>query len=324
MAEKRSTVLRRLINREEILFRPGVAIALHAQIAQALGFEAVGASGSHFASHVLGLPDAGLVTMTEIVENIRRICSAVTIPVIADCDTGFGNAINVRRTTAEIIRAGAAGLFIEDQAAPKRCGFVKGKELIPLEEAVGKYRAAVDARDELDEDFIVMARTDARTAVGGSVEEVIRRARAYREAGADVIYVEALQSREEIRTVRAAIEGPFTVSCTAIEPHPTLQEMQDMGMCMTLSSFFFKAGTVAAWDLLAAMKERGLDPYIELLERTKDHPIGGWRTFDLTGFRQVAEWERKYLSPELLERREASIGLYDPTTGEPEPVVAGR
>src|SRR5690606_33151580 len=118
------------------------ATAQHAQLAEVTGFGHFGISGSATSTHLFGLPDAGLVTLSELAENVRRICQAVSIPVLVDCDTGFGNAINTVRTVSEVIRAGAAGLFIEDQVAPKRCGFVKGKELIPLEEAVGKYRAA--------------------------------------------------------------------------------------------------------------------------------------------------------------------------------------
>lgn len=208
MAEKRSTVLRRRINREEILFRPGVAIALHAQIAQALGFEAVGVSGSNFAAHVLGLPDAGLITMTEIVENIRRICSAVSIPVIADCDTGFGNAINVRRTVTEIIRAGAAGLFIEDQVSPKRCGHMAGKAVIPTGEMVQKVKAAVDARR--DPNFMIRARTDAAATHG--IEEVIERLCRYAEAGADILFADALLSAEDIGRVACAVPKPLAVN----------------------------------------------------------------------------------------------------------------
>jgi len=318
MAKKKSAVLRELIEREAILLRPCVAIALQAKMAEAVGFEALGISGSHTASHILGLPDAGLITMTEMVENIQRICNAVSIPVMADCDTGFGNAINVRRTVQSVIQAGAAGLFIEDQVAPKRCGFVKGKELISVEEAVGKYRAAVDARNELDPDFIIMARTDGRTAVGGSLEEAIRRAKAYQEeAMVDVIYVEALQSKEEIKEVRAALDGPLACSTQAIQPHPTLQELQALGMCLTLGIMFFEVGNVAMWDMLVAMKHRGLDPWIEWREKTKDHPMGGFGVFDLVGFPKVREWEERYLpKEEYLAKYDKSLGLYEPQLGK--------
>lgn len=313
MLKSKSKVLRELIEREEILFRPNVAIALQAKMAEALGFEAVGVSGAHTAAHIFGLPDAGLITMTEAVENIRRICNAVTIPVMPDCDTGYGNAINVRRTVQLVIQAGAAGLFIEDQVAPKRCGFVKGKEVIPVEEAVGKFRAAVDVRNELDKDFVIMARTDARTAVGGSLEEAIRRAKAYREeAGVDVVYVEALQSREEIKKVRSVLDGPLACSSDAIQPQPTLKELQELGMCTTVGLSFFQVGYVAMWDMLAAMKEHGLDPWIEWSNKTKGHPVAGYRLFDLVGFPKVQEWEEKYLPKEYLDKYDKSMGLYDP------------
>ena len=316
MRTKKSAVLRELIERHEIVLRPNVALALQAKMAEAAGFETIGISGSHTAAHILGLPDVGLMTMTEMVENVHRICNAVNIPVMADCETGYGNAINVRRAVQSMLRAGAAGVFIEDQVSPKRCGFVKGKELISVEEAVGKLRAAVDARNELDKDFIIMARTDARTAVGGSLEEAIRRAKVYREeAGVDVMYIEAIQSREEIRQARAALEGPLACSVQAVQPPPTLQELQELGMCMTLGIQFFMVGYVAWWDMLVALKQHGLEPWNEWREKTKDHSMSWFGVFDLLGFPKIREWEEKYLPKERLDKYEKSMGLYEPRTG---------
>jgi 2-methylisocitrate lyase-like PEP mutase family enzyme len=310
---KKSKVLRELINRKEILYRVGVALALDAKMAEAVGFEAVSISGANFASQVLGLPDAGLITMTEVAENARRIANAVNIPVMMDCDTGFGNAINVRRTVREMIQAGVAGLFIEDQLAPKRCGFVVGKELVSIEEAVGKYRAAVDARDELDPEFIIMARTDARTAVGGGLQEAIARSVAYKEAGVDVSYVEALQSREEIKLVRAAVPGHLAVSVQAVRPLPTLQELEDLGCCMTLGNMFFHVGNVAKWDMLTEMKKRGLEPLNEWTEKHRSHQAAWPRVFELVGFSEVRRWEEKYLAPDQVKiKYEASEGLFEP------------
>lgn len=314
MIKKKSTVLRELINRKEILYRVGVAIALDAKMAEANGFEAVGISGANFAGQVLGLPDAGLITMTEVVENARRICNAITIPAMVDLDTGFGNAINVRRTVREAILAGVSGFFIEDQVAPKRCGFLVGKELLDTEEAIGKFRAAVDARDELDPDVIVMARTDARTAVGGNLQEAIDRSKAYKEeGGVDVSYVEALQTREEIAAVRKGVPGHLAVSIQAIRPLPTLQELEDLGCCMTLSNMFFHVGTVAKWDMLVEMKKRGLEPYHEWVEQHRGHPAAWPRIFERVGFSQVREWEEKYLSPERMKAKYGqSQGLFEP------------
>ena len=313
--EKKSTVLRRLLKEERPLFRVSVGTAHQAQLAEMAGFKAVLISGAHTCTNILGLPDSGFLTLTETVENAERICRAVNVPVMVDCDTGFGNAINVRRTVESIIRAGAAGLFIEDQVAPKRCGFVKGKELISLEEAVGKYRAAIDVRNELDPDFIIMARTDGRGAVGGSVEEVIRRGKAYLDVGVDILYAEALQSREEIRRVRNALKDCLLHATTlAIKPPLTTQEMKDLGLCMA-TCFISDIASVAMYDFLMEFRKRGMEAYNEFREKAKDHPLGGFGVFNLAGFPKVAEWEKKYLSPETLERYESSLGLYDPRKG---------
>src|SRR6266852_7722380 len=176
---------RDLVENGEPHVLPGVFNAQCAKIAETAGFRGIGGSGYSLSATLLGQPDVGLTTMREVVQFTGYICDAGKIPVLADADTGFGNAINVMRTTEQLIKAGVGGLFIEDQVAPKRCGHVAGKEIISLEEAVGKYRAAVKVRDELDPDFILIARTDARGVAGGSVDEVIRRANAYVEAGVD-------------------------------------------------------------------------------------------------------------------------------------------
>ncbi len=310
--KKKSTMLRELLGSGQIQLRPLVAIALQAKMAEALGFNVIGISGAYTAAHILGLPDAGLITMTEMVENAQRVCNAVNIPVIADGDTGFGNAINVRRTVQAMIQAGAAAVFLEDQVAPKRCGFVLGKEVISIEEAVGKIRAAVDARNEMDEDFVIMARTDARTAAGGNLEEAIRRAKAYRETGADIIYVEAVRSREEIMEIRRSIKGPLACSAWDIKPYPTLQELQDLGLCMTLGLMFFEAGLIADWDMLVALKERGLEYWYEWRDSVRDHPASWQKIYDLVGFPKIREWEEKYLVQDALKKYEQSSGLYEP------------
>ncbi|UPJ79366.1 isocitrate lyase/PEP mutase family protein [Bradyrhizobium sp. 183] len=222
--------------------------AHHAQLAEAAGFKAFDLAGSQTSMHLLGLPDSGLHTLTEVVENTRRVCQAVSIPVSVDCDTGFGNAINVVRTVDAIIRAGAASLFIEDQVAPKRCGFVKGKELIPIEEAVGKYRAACDVRNELEPDFVIMARTDARGAVDGGMDEVMRRGEAYLNAGVDILYVEALQSREEMWAVRRAFpDAMLMMTPWAIDPRITTEEMRALGV-VTTNVHVPQVGAVAMYD----------------------------------------------------------------------------
>lgn len=311
---KKSTVLQQLFQGSEPFIGVAISLAIHAKIAERLGFKALCISGANTSTHILGLPDAGFITLSELAQNTRYICDASSLPVLVDCDTGFGNAVNVRRTVHDIIKAGAAGLFMEDQVAPKRCGFVKGKEVLPLEEALGKYRAAIDARNELDPDFVIMARCDARGAVDGSVDECVRRLTAYKRAGVDVLYAEALQSMDEVRAVRAQVEGPFFVTTMAIRPRPTLKDLQDAGVSMGLV-FLPHVGLTAMWDMLEEVRARGLDAWNEYTDRTQDHPLGSFRVFDLTGFPKVREWEQKYLSPETLAKYERSIGAYEPRPG---------
>lgn len=292
------------------------ATAHHAQLVEATGFSYFGLSGSNVSTHLLGLPDAGLLTLTELAEATRRVCQAVSIPVCVDCDTGFGNAINVVRTVEEIIRAGAASLFIEDQAAPKRCGFVKGKELIPLDEAVGKYRAACDVRDRLDPDFVIMARTDARGAVGGSMDEVMRRGRAYLDAGVDVLYVEALQTRDEIRAVRDAFpDALLKLTTYAIDPPLTTAEMRELRLC-TGGMHITRVGAIAMYDFLQRYRDEGDDAFNAFNAAHRGHPLAGFGVFDLTGFPKIEALERRYLPPERMDRYDRSIGVYDPRTGQ--------
>ena len=168
---KQTTRLRQLFERPEVFVLPGCTNAFEAQLVQWIGYEACYMSGAGTSGTLAGLPDAGLLSGSEMVMNAGYMAQAVDIPLVSDADTGYGNAVNVRRTVHAFIRAGVAGIHIEDQVAPKRCGFVAGKQVIPIDEAVGKYRAAVDARNELDEDFIIIARTDSRGAVGGTLED---------------------------------------------------------------------------------------------------------------------------------------------------------
>jgi 2-methylisocitrate lyase-like PEP mutase family enzyme len=315
MGEKSKRLRKLLTNKDELLVMVVVGTAHEAQLAEKVGFKALGISGSNTSAQILGLPDAGLITMTELVENTERICRAVDLPVRVDCDTGFGNAINVRRTVESMIRAGAACLFLEDQVAPKRCGFVKGKQVISLEEAAGKYRAAVDVRNEMDPDFIIMARCDAMGAVGGSLDEVIRRGKAYLAAGADIFYPEALRSRDEIKQVRDALKDSLLfVNPGAIKPTLTEQEYKELGLCMAVSHIS-KVGSVAMYDYLVELKTKGIRVHGEFMERTKSHPLGGHGNHDLTGFPKVVEWEKKYLPPEQLDKYDSSTGLYDPRVG---------
>ena len=196
-----TTRLRELIARGPTLYVPGCYNAMSAKVLEGAGFEAIYMTGYGTSLSLTGLPDVGLATMSEMLANARYIASAVAVPLIADADTGFGNAVNVIRTVREYIAAGIAGIHMEDQVSPKRCGHVAGRLVIPIEEAVGKVRAAVDARNAVDPDFVLVARTDARGASGGSLEEAIRRANAFLEAGADLAFVEGPTSAADRKSV---------------------------------------------------------------------------------------------------------------------------
>src|SRR5471030_1536388 len=204
---------------------------------------------------MLGKPDVGLVTMSETARVCRDICKSVKIPVMVDADTGYGDALNAMRTVDAIIEAGAGGLFIEDQIEPKRCGHVQGKQLLPFTEAVAKIRGAARVRDALDRDFVLMARTDARGAVGGSFEEAVRRARAYVEAGADMIFPEGLLTADEIGRFVAAVDAPVNYNRTGVSPMLDLDELR--GLCVRFVSNAggtFRASTRGLWDYFHALK----------------------------------------------------------------------
>ena len=194
--EPQAASLRELLARDEPILAPGAYDALSARLIEAAGFDAVYMTGFGTAAGLLGRPDVGLLDMSEMVGNARRIVEAVGVPVIADADTGYGNPLNVIRTVHEYEQAGVSAIHIEDQVTPKKCGHMDRKQLVPPEEMVAKLRAAVAARRT---DLVLIARTDARAVEG--VDAALRRARQYREAGADMVFFEAPQTEAEIETV---------------------------------------------------------------------------------------------------------------------------
>ena len=307
----KTTKLRELFHRGKIFIIAGGGCALHAKVAEAAGYECAYMSGANTCAHILGIADAGFITQTEMTENAARMANAVSIPLISDSDQGFGNAINVRRTVQEFIRAGVAGIHIEDQPMPKRCGGVKGKEVILLEEAVGKYRAAVDAKMELDPDFVIIARCDARGAAGGSVEEAITRLKAYKKAGVDVLYFEQPLSLDECRVVRSEVEGPLMGTTSLIDPPPSVQDLESVGYAAAFyPGLMSEMALRASWEFAHDFLKQGVEALVEWRSRAMKYPMP--HMFDLVGFPQVAEWEEKYLPAEQLRKYETSVGGYDP------------
>lgn len=197
--------LRALLERPGPVLAPGIYDCISAKVVERAGFEAAFVSGAAVTASVLGYPDVGLQTMPEILGQVRNMARSVSIPLLVDVDTGYGNALSMMRTVREFEAAGAAGIFFEDQTFPKRCGHFEGKKLIGIDEMAVKVRAACEARRS--DDFVIVARTDGRALEG--LDGAIKRAQAYVEAGADVIYVEALLSEEEMRRAAAQIKAPL-------------------------------------------------------------------------------------------------------------------
>jgi 2-methylisocitrate lyase-like PEP mutase family enzyme len=209
------------------LIMPGVYDALSAKIAARAGFEVIFITGYSLSATLLGEPDFGLLTQTEVVSAAQRICSVVDTPVIVDADTGYGNAINVIRTVQDLIRAGAAGMFLEDQIWPKRCGHMRGKQVIPLDEQLKKLRAAIEARE--NNDFFIVARTDSRQALG--LDEAIKRGLAFKEAGADAVFIEAPESKDEMKRISNQVPGPLVANMLerGVTPLMGPKELKDLG-----------------------------------------------------------------------------------------------
>lgn len=284
----------------------------HAQLAEAAGFRLFFHSGSQAAAHLLGLPDAGLMTLTEAADNIRRICQSVSIPVIADCENGFGNAVNTTRAVYELITAGVAGFFLEDQVFPKRCGFTKGVEVVPIAEALSKYRAACAQRDALDRDVFVIARTDLRAAVGGSVDEVLLRCEAYLRAGVDMLMVVALRNREEMRRVIEAFPGaPIYLNAGAVKPALSAAEYREMNVA-TYNVSLSKVAQLFMEGFVRDCHLRGANAFNDFMDMQTGSKLGTLSYLELTGFPAILDIERRFLPETTAAKYEDSIGEYDP------------
>ncbi len=287
MSERPTRTLRRLIQGPEILLVPGVADGINARLVAKEGFKAIYMTGAGTTAARLGMPDVGLLTMTEMVDNAQRIAEASGLPLIADADTGYGGVVNVRRTVRAYERAGVAALHIEDQGWPKRCGHLAGKTVIPTEEMVSKIKAAVDARD--DGDFQIIARTDA-VAVEG-YDAAIERAKRYEEAGADIIFVEALSQPEHLREVPRLFKAPvlYNMASSGKTPFLTAAEMQELGFRVCIyPNFLVLAAIPAVTRMLRTLKEQGTPvPMLNEIATFKEF-------FDLMGMDEVRAMEAAY------------------------------
>lgn len=250
-----SPSLRQLLDRPELLVLPGVANALAARVVEDLGFEAMYVTGAGVANTFLGMPDIGLLTMTQMVDHVAAIRNSVGLPLVVDADTGYGNAVTVTYAVSVLERAGANAIQLEDQIFPKRCGHFAGKQVVPAEEMVAKIKAAVDTRRS--EDFLVVARTDARATNG--LAEALDRGHRYAEAGADVIFVEAPTSVAEMREVAGSFELPTVVNIVHGGTTPNLpqRELAEMGFSIALYANVGLLGAIGGMGAALGALRRG-------------------------------------------------------------------
>jgi 2-methylisocitrate lyase-like PEP mutase family enzyme len=272
-------VFRGRLRADGMITAPGAYDCITARLVEQAGFPAVYMTGAGTAA-TLGYPDYGLVTMSEMADNAGRLAAATTLPVIADADTGYGNELNVVRTVREYERRGVAGIHIEDQGFPKRCGHLEDKVVIPLDDYSAKIRAAASAK--CDPDFLLIARTDSRAVLG--FEEAIRRANAALEAGADMAFVEAPQTREEVAAVPRLVEGPclLNVVWRGKTPDISLDDAQSMGYKLAILPALLFTAVIGVCDAM-----------LEELRRTRRHPVPAADLTPAEAFRRLGaeEWD---------------------------------
>ncbi|MBV9120272.1 MAG: isocitrate lyase/PEP mutase family protein [Chloroflexi bacterium] len=309
--------LRELLARPELLVIPGGFSPLLARMCQLAGYEAFFVAGSQVSAFLYGLPDVGIMGLRDMVDHTRHIAARCDLPLLVDADTGFGNAINVHFTVQEYIRAGAAGLHIEDQEAPKKSGTSGGRRCISKEEAIGKYRTAVAARDALDEDFMICARCDLVGAEGGTFEGAVDRCVAYVEqGGADFVWINTLQSREQIAEACRRIPAPVLPAYGGPSPAPSPEEYQELGAAAAIyPALTTTAAMQATWDLLHEFRQRGSAALQEAAHRAQSSPWGVADRQVLVQAGQVQEIERRFLTEELQRDYEGTFGYTERPAG---------
>ncbi len=296
---------RQALERPELLQIPGGFSPLIARMLEKLEFEAFFMAGSQTTAHVFGLPDIGLIGMREMIENARRITAVSSIPVFMDGDTGYGNVLNVYRTVRECAQAGVACISLEDQEAPKKSGTAAGRRCIPEEEALGKLKAAVATRDEMGSDMLICARTDLIGSEGGSYEAALDRSIKFvEEAGADLVWINTVETREQMREACERIPAPVIPHYGGPPPGPTTGEMQDLGAAaMLFPGLTTNVGFQATWEFMNDFKERGVEAQRDWGRRVAE---GRWGRADYHDLLkpspdEILDLETRYL-PQQLQR----------------------
>ncbi len=285
MNEKRKA-FRKRIEEKQIIIAPGIYDAFTAKLAEHVGFEALYITGAGIAAGLLGVPDIGLVTMTEQLEQARRIVGAIDLPVICDADTGYGNPLNVLRTVKEFEKAGICAIHLEDQVMPKKCGHLDGKKVIPTEEMVNKLKAALDAR--IDSNFLIIARTDARAIYG--LQDAIERGQRFAEIGVDMIFIEAPESVDDLITIgKSLTHVPLLVNRGGGGKTPGLsaEELGALGFRVVIfPGDAQKSAGKAVLKVLGTLKERGNVDTVQDLMMTFEERF---ETLGLAHFRKLEQ-----------------------------------
>lgn len=291
---KPADTLRALLSEGRLIVMPCCHDALSAVMIERAGFPLTFMSGFCVSAARLALPDTGLISYGEMVDQGRAICQAVSIPVIGDGDTGYGNALNVKRTVAGYAAAGFAGVMIEDQVAPKRCGHTKGKMVVDRGEALARIRAAVDARDE-NADILIMARTDARHTEG--LDEAIWRARAFADLGADILFVEAPRSEAELERVCREVPGWKMANMVEGGETPVLPpaRLQDMGFTIAAYPLTLFAAAMKAMKTALAAMAAGDHPFDQLMDFAELRDTVGFNTY----YREEERYAAKATEPSV-------------------------
>jgi 2-methylisocitrate lyase-like PEP mutase family enzyme len=312
MESKPRQQLRRALNdrAQWPLISPGIFGAGAARLAGAAGFPMLIVSGFGVSAMMLGRADAGYLTLTELAYAVSQITKVTSTPVLVDADTGFGNALGVMRTVEELTCAGASALFFEDQVAPKKCGHMAGKMVVPAEEFAGKIRAAHHVRQQLDPDLILVARSDSRGAVGGSLEELLHRGKMYRDAGADVFFPEGLTSTEELEVCGKEVGLPMLYNMAGFSPRLPAEALAKLNVfIVALPGIFLQSAFKGLYDALNEIAKNGLEAAWRLEDALGDHPVTMIQKF--VGFPEIRKLEEEYLpTAELLARYESNTVGY--------------
>jgi len=289
---------RRILERDAMTVMVGGFSPVYARCAEEAGFECFFVAGSQMSAYLLGVPDVGVIGLRDVADHVRHVNATSDIPIFVDTDTGFGNVVNVDFTVREIIRTGVAGMQIEDQESPKKSGTQAGRRCIPVDEAVGKYRAAIAARDEMDPDFVICARCDLLGAEGSSFEEAVERSIRYAvDGGVDFIWLNSVQTREEIAEAARRIPVPLLIIWGGPDPAPSWEEYRDLGARIVLyPTICANVGLNATWQALHDLHERGAPVLGEISARAREHKYGGTQVRKLFHHERVQEIEARFLT----------------------------